>query len=523
MNHPSKVIAVGVSTFLLGLALPVLLIWNPGGWQWAEDLGGRAREARPGAATTENAKKQLWTCSMHPHILKEEPGPCPICQMRLTPVRDSTVPTAIEGGLGEAEKPAGERKILYWRAPMDPNFTSDQPGKSPTGMDLIPVYEQEAVAPGAVRVDPSFTQNFAVRTAVAEKGSISLDIRTVGILSHNEKAIVSVNTRFEGWIEKAFYNNIGEAVQRGDPLFEIYSPQLVTTQKEYLAALDYVEKLSGSAYPEAVERARSLLESSVERMRYWNVTPEQIRQLEATRKVRRTVTVYSPASGFIVYKMGDSLEGMRLTPGMTVLKLADHSKLWAEVELYEHQIRHARVGQRVRVEVDAFPGRVWQGRIDFFDTAVDPKTRTLKAYVEVDNKDFRLRPEMFATVLIRLPGSASSVRVPSEAVLHSGERAVVIVRKADNIFEPREVELGAEADGLQAVLSGVRAGEIVVTSSQFLIDSESNLRAAITRMLDKRAAQDDPAQGDPAQGKPPPMMPGEAPAVTPGGEKEHVH
>lgn len=206
---------------------------------------------------------------------------------------------------------------------------------------------------------------------------------------------------------------------------------------------------------------------------------------------------------------------MRLTPGMTVLKLADYSKLWAEVELYEHQIRHARAGQRVRVEVDAFPGRVWQGRIDFFDAAVDPKTRTLKAYVEVDNKDFRLRPEMYASVLIRLPGSAPSVRVPSEAVLHSGERAVVIVKKADNIFEPREVELGAEAGGQQAVLSGVRAGEIVVTSSQFLIDSESNLRAAITRMLDNRAAQDDPAQGDPAQGKPPPMMPA--------GEKEHVH
>ena len=510
MNHPSKVIAVGVSTFLLGLALPVLLIWNPGGWQWAEDLGGRGRETQPGAATTQKSKKQLWTCAMHPHILKEEPGPCPICQMRLTPVRDSTVPAEVAGGSGEAEKPAGERKILYWRAPMEPNFTSDQPGKSPMGMDLIPVYEEDAIAPGAVRVDPGFTQNFAVRTAVAERGSVSLDIRTVGVLSHNEKDLVSVNTRYEGWIEKAFYNNIGEAVKRGDPLFEIYSPQLVTTQKEYLAALDYVEKLSGSAYPEAVERARSLLESSVERMRYWDVTAEQIEQLKSTRQVRRTITVYSPASGLIIHKMGDSLEGMRLTPGMTVLKLGDHSKLWVEVELYEHQIRYARVGQRVRVEVDAFPGRAWRGRIDFFDTAVDPKTRTLKAYVEVDNKEHRLRPKMFANVLIRLPGSASSVRVPSEAVLHSGERAVVIVKKADNIFEPREVELGAEAGGQQAVLSGVRAGEIVVTSSQFLIDSESNLRAAITRMLDKRAAQ-----GDPAQGKPPPMMPG--------GEKEHVH
>ena len=144
--------------------------------------------------------------------------------------QDARDARAVEGGWGDTEKPAAERKILYWRAPMDPNFTSDQPGKAPTGMDLIPVYAQEAVAPGAVRVDPSFTQNFAVRTAVAEKGSISLDIRTVGILSHNEKAIVSVNTRFEGWIEKAFYNNIGEAVQRGDRLFQIYSPQLVTTQ-----------------------------------------------------------------------------------------------------------------------------------------------------------------------------------------------------------------------------------------------------------------------------------------------------
>ena len=475
MTNQSKIVATVTAAFVVGLAAPTLLIWNPLDWAWADSVVGRAH-SHEGAVQTE---QERWACSMHPTVILDEPGDCPICGMKLTKVRNNPTPTPV----------ATERKVVLWRAPMDPSFTSDKPGKSPMGMDLVPVYEDAApLSSGAVRVDPNFLQNFSVRTAVAKQGSIPVEIRTVGTLAHNEETVVSVNTKFDGYIERAYINNIGEAVTKGDPLFDVYSPQLVTTQQEYLAALDYTEKLSKSAYPEALERAQSLLEAGRERLRYWDVGENAIARLDETRKITRTVTVFAPASGFIISKMGDALEGMRLMPGMTVVKLADHSRLWAEVELYEDDIRHARKGTRVTVEVRSFPGRKWSGRIVLFDTALDPRTRTLKAFAEIRNPDLRLRPEMFVDVLIRPPGVANAVTVPQQAVLHSGERSIVIVEQQTGVFEPREVQLGIASGDDQEIVEGVAAGELVVTSSQFLIDSESNLRAAISQLLGDRSS-----------------------------------
>ena len=398
--------------------------------------------------------------------------------------RHQTAPDSVEG----------ERRILYWRAPMDPTYTSDRPGKSPMGMELVPVYADEMAADegearvpveGAVRVSQSFLQNFAVRTAPARRGTLPVSIRTVGILAHNEERMVSVQTKYEGWIERASVNNVGETVERGDVLFEIYSPQLVTTQREFLGAMEYVGRLrDGGAYPEAVERAQSLLEASRERLLYWDMTGKQIDELAESGTVTRTVRIFAPASGFIVDKMGDSMEGMRLSPGMTILKIADHTTLWAETEFYEDDLRHVAVGQTVRIGADAFPGRDWGGRILFFRPAVKPQTRTLTAFVEVANTDLRLRPMMYVNVTARTSGAAEAVIVPSEAVLHSGTRAVVIVARGGGLFEPREVVLGTESEGMQEVASGLAEGETVVVSSQFLIDSDANLKAAISRLLD---------------------------------------
>ena len=305
------------------------------------------------------------------------------------------------GGMPMArEADAPEPEVLYWRAPMDPNFTSDRPGKSPMGMDLVPVYEDEALADGGVRVSRSFLQNFAVRTVEARRGTLPVSIRTVGILAHNEERVVSVQTKYEGWIEQASVNNVGETVDRGDVLFEIYSPQLVTTQREFLGAMDYVGRLrDGGAYPEAIERAQSLLEAARERLLYWDMTEEQIDALAESQTFTRTVRVFAPASGFIVEKMGDSMEGMKLSPGMTVLKIADHSTLWAETDFYEDDLRHVHEGQAVVVEADAFPGRQWSGRILFFRPAVNAETRTLTAFVEVANPDLQLRPMMYVNVM----------------------------------------------------------------------------------------------------------------------------
>ena len=390
---------------------------------------------------------------------------------------------------GSESETGGDRRILYWRAPMDPTYTSDRPGKSPMGMDLIPVYEDEAPtdeagAQGSVRVSRSFLQNFAVRTAEVRRGALPVSIRTVGILAHNEERVVSVQTKYEGWIEGASVNNVGETVARGDVLFEIYSPQLVTTQREFLGAMDYVGRLRESgAYAEAVDRAQSLVEAARERLLFWDMTEAQIDELAASGTVARTVRVFSPATGFIVEKMGDSLEGMRLGPGMTILKIADHSTLWAETEFYEDDLRHVREGQAVTVEADAFPGREWSGRILFFRPAVNAQTRTLTAFVEVANPDLLLRPGMYVDVTARARGAADAVMVPAEAVLHSGTRTVAIVSRGDGVFEPREVVLGTESEGVHEVVAGLTAGESVVVSSQFLIDSDANLRAAISQLL----------------------------------------
>ena len=436
------------SLFLLiaGAAIGAGLFWvvasNPFAWDWLDDP-----DATPDTAVADGPR-DLYTCGMHPNVLRHEPGPCPICGMKLV-----------------------QKK---------------------------PDSEDQATDDASVRVAPGFLQNFAVRTATVGRGVLPIRIRTVGVLAHDEERLVSVNTKFAGWIEKAYVNNVGESVEKGDALFEIYSPQLVTTQREYLAAMNYVESLIASgAYPDAVARAESLLEAARERLQYWDITDAQIDTLEADGTASRTVRFFAPASGLIVEKMGDSLSGMKLEPGMTVLKIADHSTLWVQAEFYEEDLRHVAEGSEASIEVDAFPGRSWDGRILFFRSAVDAETRALTAFVEIGNPDLALRPMMYVNVTILAEGATDAIITPRESVLHSGERAVVIVAKDDGVFEPREVTLGLAAEGMQEITAGLDAGENVVVSSQFLIDSESNLKAAIAQLLrDEQGDEPKTTMGD---------------------------
>ena len=377
---------------------------------------------------------------------------------------------------------------------MDPNYISDKPGKSPMGMDLVPVYEDEAAANSGLRVDPSFVQNFGIRTAKVEKGSIPVDIRTIGILDYDQKNIVSVNTKFEGWIEKAKVNYIGEQVHKGDVLFEVYSPQLVTTQQEYLANLDYVNQISRNGDPEAIKRARLLLEATHERLHYWDISEDQIAALQGSGQISRTLKVLSPVSGMVVEKMGDSLEGMKVLPGMNVYKIADLTTLWADIQVFEYQVQHLAIGQTADITLEAFPGRRWKGKIIYIDPRVEPKTRTLEASVEIANPDLKLRPQMYADVEIHTPSIAGVVKVPEEAVLHTGERSIVIVRKDSGAFDPREISLGSAGGGFQEVRKGLKAGETVVTSAQFLIDSESNLKEAVNKIISE--AKEQPAKAN---------------------------
>ncbi len=479
MKSKKSIWIIVILAFLVGAALPAALIWNPAHWNWAERMMA-GLQGHTGAEG-ESEKTQLWTCGMHPQVIQDHPGTCPICGMNLVPLKETQTAAV-------ANKPK-EKKIKYWVAPMDPNYISDKPGKSPMGMDLVPVYEEEEPEATGIRVDPDFIQNFAVRTAPVEKGSIPILIRTVGTLDYNQKNIVSVNTKFAGWIEKANVNYIGEPVKRGDVLFEIYSPELVTTQQEYLAALDYVGKLSSKGEKEAVVRAKSLLNATRERLHYWDIIDDQIEELKSRKTPMRTLKILSPVSGIVIEKMADSLEGMKLTPGMNVFKIADLSNVWAGIDVFEYQIQYLRLGQKADITLDAFPGRHWTGKIIYLDPTVNQKTRTLTAYVEIANPGRELRPEMYANVEIRVPAVSNAVKIPSEAILHTGERDVVVVEKGNGLFEPREVTLGAEGEGYSQVTKGLREGETVVVSSQFLIDSESNLKEAISKMLEARKSK----------------------------------
>ncbi len=477
MKSGLKKLVSALALLLAGAAVPVALMWNPWHWSWAESMIRQLHGTSAAGESATNPSKQLWTCAMHPQVIQDHPGNCPICGMKLVPVKN---------GASVAGAAPKQRKIKYWRAPMNPNYISDKPGKSPMGMDLVPVYEDEQQQETGIRVDPSFLQNFAVRTVKAELGSIPVDIRTVGLLNYNDKSLTSINTKFEGWIEKADVNYVGEPVSRGQVLFEIYSPQLVTTEQEYLSALEYVRKLEGRAEADAVARARSLADATRERLRYWDITDGQIDELRRTGKITRTLKVVSPVTGVVVSKMSDSLEGVKLAAGMNVYKVADLSTIWAAVEVYEDQLRYMQPGRVADITVDAFPNRHWTGKVIYLDPSLNQQSRTLSAYVQIPNPDQKLRPQMYANVEVRVPVVSGAVKVPEEAVLHSGESSVVIVEKATGLFEPRQVELGALGDGYREILKGVRAGETVVTSSQFLIDSESNLKEAIQNMLADR-------------------------------------
>lgn len=460
--------------FLLGLALPTLIDGKLPDWERLAGWWDRIRSS--GSASDlgrQLGRLQLWTCGMHPQVIQKESGSCPICRMDLVPVRETTA---------EPEPSREERTVRHWQAPMDPTYISDKPGKSPMGMDLVPVYEEPAGEESGIRVDPNFLQNFSIRSARVEKGRIPRLIRTIATLHYNPRTMVSVNTKFEGWIEAAHVNYLGQPVREGDLLFEVFSPQLLTSQQEYLAALQFLERLRGQAHPKAVERAQALVEAARQRLLFWDVTDSQINSLKTRGKVFRRLKVASPVSGVVVEKAAESLEGMKVSPGINLYRVADPSTVWAQVEIFQHELRHLRIGQGVRVRLDAFPGRRWQGTVVSLNPELDPRTRTLGAQVEIPNGDGRLHPEMVAEVELEIPGPASALKVPEEAVLHTGERSVVIVQNELDRFEPREVELGATGGGYQEIRKGLQAGERVVTSSQFLIDSESNLREAINKI-----------------------------------------
>jgi Cu(I)/Ag(I) efflux system membrane fusion protein len=379
-----------------------------------------------------------------------------------------------------------ERKVLFWRNPMNPAITSPVFTKDEMGMDYLPVYADDGGAAdeptGTVKIDPVTVQNIGVRTVKAKRQAFSRSVRALGRVIADETRITRLHPKTEGWIEKLFINKTGEPVKKGDILFSIYSPKLVSSQHEYLLALRNLKALGESEYPDIREGARQMAEISRERLQLLDVPEHQIRELEQSGKPFKALHVHSPFDG-IVMKLNVS-EGEYVTPRSELYRLADLSKVWVQVDVYEYELSRVRVGDKAQITLKSMPGRIFEGMVSYIYPYAEARTRTIKVRLELDNPELALKPDMFADVTLNTGLQKDAVVVPDAAIVRSGERDQVFIVREPGKFEPREVTLGQSSEGWVQVLDGVKAGEEVVASALFLIDSESKLREATAKMME---------------------------------------
>lgn len=405
--------------------------------------------------------KTYYTCSMHPQVRSDKPGPCPICGMPLIK-KTEAAPT-------ESAAAPGERKPLYWYDPMKPDQHFDQPGKSPfMDMPLVPMYADAASGDehAVIAIDPRVVQNLGIRTAVVERRSVTQELRTSGSVAIDENRIEVVQTRAAGWIEKLHVRALNDAVHKGQPLAEIYAPDLYAAQQEYLLA----------------SRAQdaALIAGARQRLLLLGLSESQIARLEKSDAAQRRVTYTSPVDG-IVTELGVR-DGALVSPGTSLYTLADLSKVWITAEVPEAQAASLTSGSPVEATLAALPGRVFKGAIDYVYPEISPQTRTLRVRALLDNPGLLLKPGMFADVVLGKGETRDALMVPSEALIRTGTRSTVIVAEAEGRFRPVDVRLGLQRDGQTEVLDGLSEGQKVVASGQFLIDSEANLRGAFRKL-----------------------------------------
>lgn len=369
-------------------------------------------------AEAASAAEQLWTCGMHPQIIKTEPGNCPIC-----------------------------------------------------GMKLVPIVDKGGAAAGTINIDPVTIQRMNLKTGLVTQGPVLREIRTVGTVAYDEAGLQDITTKYEGWIEKLFVNTTWTAVQAGDPLFEIYSPDLYNAELNFLVAL----KTEGEA-------GGPLSRAALARLQLFDVPADFIADLQSSREAKRTFTFRAPTAGIVIEKM--AVAGQMIKPGERIYRLADLSHVWVEAQIYEQDLPFVSAGQAATVRVTYGPEREIEGRVDLLLPQVEEQTRTATARIVLPNSDGSLRPGMFVDVRFAAQIADDAVLVPDLAVLRSGEHNTVFIANADGSFEPRDVRLGVRSQGnVYQVLEGLKAGERVVTSGQFMLDSESQLRDAIQKMI----------------------------------------
>ncbi len=384
------------------------------------------------------------------------------------------------GGANSASAPpapGSAGKVQYYRNPMGLPDTSPVPKKDSMGMDYIPVYEGDDNDAGTVKISLAKVQRLGVQTASVERRALTHTVRAVGTVQPDERRLFIVNTKFEGWIERLLVNSTGQSVHRDEPLMEIYSPELVAVQREYLLAWQSLQAMA-DASPDVRTSARQLADAALQRLKNWDISDDQVKRLQRTASIARTLTLRAPANGIVMEKM--AVEGMHFMAGDPLYRIADLTRVWLTAEVFEQDLGSLRAGQDAEITVNAYPGTAFTGTVDFVYPTVSQETRTGKVRIVVQNADGRLKTGMYANVALEASlGGTPVLALPASAVIDGGAQQIVLIERGKGAFEPRPVKLGAKADGFYEVREGLAGDERVVVSANFLIDAESNLRAAL--------------------------------------------
>ena len=438
----------------LPVVATVVVACAAGGWWYAKQQAPNAPHQHRLVRQTTPEGKVYYTCPMHPQVHQDAPGQCPICGMKLVERQEPADPAA--AAAAEAPKP------LYWYDPMLPEQHFEHPGKSTMGMEMVPKYAGPAVQGRSgtiVSIDPRMAQNLGMRTAVVESGSSSSTLEATGSVVVDERRIVAIEARAAGWVERLDVHAVGETVRRGQAVAAIYAPDLLAGQEELALA----RKIGDPAMVDAARSRLSLL----------GVT-------ESSKGAQRRVAITTPQDGVVTDLM--VRQGAQVTPGTPLMKIADLSTVWVLVEVPETQSSAIKSGDDAKAEFSAVPNRVFTGRVEYLYPTLDSQTRTLRARLVFDNADGALRPGMYGRVNLGSGTASSAMLVPTEAVIRTGTRSVVLVAEGEGRYRPVEVTLGAESRDRIVILSGLSAGQRVVTSGQFLIDSEASLLGSYDRM-----------------------------------------
>jgi Cu(I)/Ag(I) efflux system membrane fusion protein len=464
-----------------GLMLLALAVGAGGTWFALRAHAGH--ESGPASTSQAPAKKKMYQCPMHPGVLYDHPGDCPTCGMKLVEVDQRGEPEAAPA------TPGDKGKILFYRNPMDPKVQSHTPMKDEMGMDYIPVYEADLKGQSGpaveglatVKIDPERQQLIGLTTMPVAEGPVGGDLRTTARVAVDETRVRHIHVKVDGYVEKLFVDFVGRAVAKGQPLFSYYSPDFVSAQQEYLLALKIQKSLAGGSLQGS---GADLLDAARRRMALWDVPDSELQELERTGQVRKDLTLRSPITGVVTAKT--AVEGIRLSPADTPFEVTDLSHVWGVADVYEPELSRIKLGMPADLALGTFPGRTFRGRVAFIDPQVDPKSRTVKVRVDLPNAKGELKPEMYGEMVLQSQTRRGLV-VPVDAVLDSGSRKIVFVAQGEGKFEPREIQVGSNLGESVEVRSGLKPGETVVTRANFLVDSESRLKAALAQFTSKPA------------------------------------